>query len=380
MSSRSPPGQTCRMSEERKIIHCDCDCFYASIEMRDNPELADKPIAVGGSPERRGVVATCNYAARKFGIHSAMSSAIARKRCADLIIVRPDMEKYRSASSKIHRIFERYTSLIEPLSLDEAYLDVTECSLFGGDASAIARAIRDAVRSEVGITISAGIAPNKFLAKIASDWNKPDGQFTVSRDEVEEFLTDLPVRKLHGVGKVTAEKMAKLGIGSCGDLRLMELSELRKHFGSFGERLKQLSAGIDHRRVQTERIRKSVSVENTFPQDLPSLAACLAEIPDLMSKLSRRLERIHNDYRIHKQFIKIKFRDFTQTTVEMVSNSDDAENYCALCEEGFGRGNKPVRLLGVGVRIQPQSNPVSAETDADQLQLSLTGTIDSETT
>ena len=179
---------------------------------------------------------------------------------------------------------------------------------------------------------------------------------------------------------MTAEKMAKLGIGSCGDLRLMELSELSKHFGSFGERLKELSAGIDHRRVQTERIRKSVSVENTFPQDLPSLTACLAEIPDLMSKLSRRLERIHSDYRIHKQFIKIKFRDFTQTTVEMVSNSDDAENYCALCEEGFGRGNKPVRLLGVGVRIQPQSNPVSAETDADQLQLSLTGTIDSETT
>ena len=348
--------------------------------MRDNPELADKPIAVGGSPERRGVVATCNYAARKFGIHSAMSSAVARKRCADLIIVRPDMEKYRSASSKIHRIFERYTSLIEPLSLDEAYLDVTECSLFGGDASAIAQAIRDAVRSEVGITISAGIAPNKFLAKIASDWNKPDGQFAVSRDEVEDFLTDLPVRKLHGVGKVTAEKMAKLGIGSCGDLRMMELSELRKHFGSFGERLKQLSTGIDHRRVQTERIRKSVSVENTFPQDLPSLAACLAEIPDLMSKLSRRLERIHNDYRIHKQFIKIKFSDFTQTTVEMLSNSDDAENYCALCEEGFGRGNRPVRLLGVGVRIQPQSNPVSVEADADQLQLSLTGTIDLKTT
>ena len=148
--------------------------------MRDNPELADKPIAVGGSPERRGVVATCNYTARKFGIHSAMSSAVARKRCADLIIVRPDMEKYRSVSSKIHRIFERFTSLIEPLSLDEAYLDVTECSLFDGDASAIAQAIRDAVRSEVGITISAGIAPNKFLAKVASDWNKPDGPFSIS--------------------------------------------------------------------------------------------------------------------------------------------------------------------------------------------------------
>ena len=347
--------------------------------MRDNPELADKPIAVGGSPERRGVVATCNYAARKFGIHSAMSSAVARKRCADLIIVRPDMEKYRSASSKIHRIFERYTSLIEPLSLDEAYLDVTECSLFDGDASAIAQAIRDAVRSEVGITISVGIAPNKFLAKVASDWNKPDGQFAVHRDEVEDFLTELPVRKLHGVGKVTAEKMAKLGINSCGDLRLMDIQELRKHFGSFGERLKQLSAGIDSRRVQIERIRKSVSVENTFPQDLPSLTACLADIPDLKTKLNMRLERINNDYRIHKQFIKIKFSDFNQTTVEMVSDSDDTENYCALCEEGFGRGNKPVRLLGVGVRIQPQNKTVSAEADVDQLQLSLTDTIDSET-
>ena len=346
--------------------------------MRDNPELANKPIAVGGSPERRGVVATCNYAAREFGIHSAMSSAVARKRCADLIIIRPDMEKYRSVSSKIHHIFERYTSLIEPLSLDEAYLDVTECSLFDGDASAIAQAIRDAVRSEVGITISAGIAPNKFLAKVASDWNKPNGQFAVHRDEVEDFLTDLPVRKLHGVGKVTAEKMAKLGVETCGDLRLMDVSELRKHFGNFGERLKQLSAGIDSRRVETGRIRKSVSVENTFPQDLPCLAACLAEIPDLMTKLRVRLERTNDDYRIHKQFIKIKFSDFTQTTVETVSDSDDVENYCALCEEGFGRGNKPVRLLGVGVRIQPQNNTLSAETDVDQLQLSLTETTDSE--
>ena len=364
------------MPEDRKIIHCDCDCFYASIEMRDNPELADKPLAVGGSPDRRGVVATCNYAARKFGIHSAMSSAVARKHCADLIIVRPDMEKYRSASAKIHLIFQRYTDLIEPLSLDEAFLDVTQFTQCYEDAAAIAQAIRDAIRTEVGITISAGVAPNKFLAKIASDWNKPDGQFVITRDEAQGFLTSLPVRKLHGVGKVTAEKMTKLGINTCGDLRQLDFSDLRKHFGSFGERLKQLSAGIDHRQVQTERIRKSISVENTFPQDLPSLTACLAEIPGLISKLKARLKRVNGVDRIHKQFIKIKFRNFTQTTVEMLSDTAAAENFHKLCEKGFHRGNISVRLLGVGVRIKPQNNTPLSQADPDQLRLSLTETID----
>ncbi|MDA9130099.1 DNA polymerase IV, partial [Gammaproteobacteria bacterium] len=164
---------------QRKIIHCDCDCFYASIEMRDNPALRGKPIAVGGSPERRGVVATCNYEAREFGIHSAMASATARRLCPDLIIIRTDMDKYRLASSQIHEIFQRYTDLIEPLSLDEAFLDVSDCDEFRGSATRIAEAIRNEVREVVGITISAGIAPNKFLAKIASDWNKPDGQFAV---------------------------------------------------------------------------------------------------------------------------------------------------------------------------------------------------------
>ena len=159
------------METQRKIIHCDCDCFYASIEMRDNADLVDKAIAVGGSPERRGVVATCNYEARKFGIHSAMSSAIARKRCPHLIIIKPDMEKYRRVSQQIHQIFETYTPLIEPLSLDEAYLDVTECKKYRGSATLIAEAIRAEVRKKINITISAGIAPNKFLAKIASDWN-----------------------------------------------------------------------------------------------------------------------------------------------------------------------------------------------------------------
>jgi DNA polymerase-4 len=240
-----------------------------------------------------------------------------------------------------------------------------------GDAPTIATAIRDEVRQEVRITISAGIAPNKFLAKIASDWNKPDGQFVLAQDEIEEFLTTLPVKKLHGVGKVTAEKMGKLGIKTCSDLRSLSESELAKHFGSFGERLQQLSFGIDNRKVQTERIRKSVSVENTYPRDLPTVDACIDEIPALMEQLERRLSRIDADYRIHKQFIKIKFSDFMQTTVEMVSEDANADNYRNLCEDGFERGNKPVRLLGVGVRVLPADSEKGNGATPDQLALTL---------
>ena len=361
------------MTDGRKIIHCDCDCFYASIEMRDNPELVGKPIAVGGSPDRRGVVATCNYEAREFGIHSAMASATARRRCPELIFIRPDMEKYRRASEQIHRIFRRYTPIIEPLSLDEAYLDVSDCAQFQGSATRIAAAIRSEVREKVQITISAGIAPNKFLAKIASDWNKPDGQFLIRPEQVEDFVAGLSVSKLHGVGKVTAARMKQLGIETCSELRKLDSEQLRRHFGSFGERLKELSLGIDNRVVQTERIRKSVSVENTYATDLPSLASCLAELPDLLQRLEQRLAGIDKDYLVHKQFVKIKFRDFIQTTVEMLSASLDLDNYIKLCEDGFERGGKPVRLLGVGVRLTPLEDPDSARQGADQLPLTLDG-------
>ena len=197
--------------------------------MRDNPSLVGKPIAVGGSPDRRGVIATCNYDARKFGIHSALASATARKRCPQLIIIRPDMEKYREASQQIHEIFQQYTDLIEPLSLDEAYLDVSECDLLDGSATKIAQSIRDQVRDKIGITISAGVAPNKFLAKVASDWDKPDGQFVIRPEEVDAFVAALPVKKLHGVGKVTANKMKRLGIETCGDLRNLNQEKLQKY-------------------------------------------------------------------------------------------------------------------------------------------------------
>ncbi len=339
------------MATAPHIIHCDCDCFYASIEERDNPALAGKPVAVGGLPEQRGVVATCNYVARKFGIHSAMPSATARRRCSRLIIIRPDMEKYRRASRQVHVIFRRYTEIIKPLSLDEAYLDVAGCAEFDGDAVRIAEAIRAAVREEIGITISAGIAPNKLLAKIASDCNKPDGQFTVEADQVAGFIAQLPVSRLHGVGKVTAAKLGCLGITSCGELQELSLEDLRERFGRFGQRLHEQCRGIDKRQVEVDRIRKSVSVETTWPKDLPDLAACLEELPGLVGQLRRRLERMPNTPQISKQVVKIKFHDFSQTTVEMQSDSLNMENFRDLCATGFKRGGKPVRLLGVGIRL-----------------------------
>ncbi len=353
---------------QRKIIHCDCDCFYASIEMRDNPALRGKPIAVGGSPERRGVVATCNYEAREFGIHSAMASATARRLCPDLIIIRTDMDKYRLASSQIHEIFQRYTNLIEPLSLDEAFLDVSDCDEFRGSATRIAEAIRNEVREVVGITISAGIAPNKFLAKIASDWNKPDGQFSVLPSEIDDFVAKLAVKKLHGVGKVTAAKMHRLNLRTFKDLQSFGAEALTEHFGSFGERLFELSRGIDNRPVSIDRIRKSVSVENTFDTDLPDLDSSLEAMLGLLPKLELRLKRLDNHYAIKKQFVKLKFHDFVTTTVEMLSEDTNPENYRNLCEQGFARGERAVRLIGVGVRVDPLEN--SAETaSGDQLSL-----------
>jgi len=353
---------------QRKIIHCDCDCFYASIEMRDNPALRGKPIAVGGSPERRGVVATCNYEAREFGIHSAMASATARRLCPDLIIIRTDMDKYRLASSQIHEIFQRYTDLIEPLSLDEAFLDVSECDEFRGSATRIAEAIRNEVREVVGITISAGIAPNKFLAKIASDWNKPDGQFAVLPNDVDDFVAKLAVKKIHGVGKVTAAKMHRLNLRTCKDLQNFGADALTEHFGSFGERLFELSRGIDNRPVSTDRIRKSVSVENTFDTDLPDLDSSLEAMLRLLPQLELRLKRLDNHYSIKKQFVKLKFHDFVTTTVEMLSEDTNPENYRTLCEQGFARGERAVRLIGVGVRVEPLENNVEV-VSGDQLSL-----------
>ena len=215
----------------RKIIHCDCDSFYASVEMRDDASLRQLPIAVGGSASRRGVIATCNYEARKYGLHSAMPMAQALRLCPDLVVVPTNMEKYRVESKRVQSIFYDYTDLVEPLSLDEAFLAVSECKRHRGSATRIAEEIRNRVREEVGITISAGIAPNKFLAKIASDWKKPDGQFTVTPQDIDAFMVELPVAKIFGVGSVTAKKMSAMNIHTCGDLQQVDASELAKRFG-----------------------------------------------------------------------------------------------------------------------------------------------------
>ncbi|MCB1669533.1 MAG: DNA polymerase IV [Gammaproteobacteria bacterium] len=341
------------MSVIRKIVHIDCDCFYASIETRDNPALAALPIAVGGAPERRGVIATCNYLARQFGIHSAMASATARRLCPDLIIIRPDIARYRQVSEQIHDIFRDYTNLIEPLSLDEAYLDLTANDRHDGSASRTAAEIRARIAGEIQITVSAGIAPNKFLAKIASDWNKPNGQFVIEPGQVGGFLKELPVQKLHGVGKVTAARLHRLGIQTCADLRALNRSELSRAFGSFGNRLYELSRGIDNRPVQPSRIRKSVSVENTFAADLPDQQACLDALPGLLQQLERRLNGLHGQYRITGQVVKLKFNDFVSTTVETRSVHADPGQYQELLKAGFERGSRPVRLVGIGVRVAP---------------------------
>ena len=341
------------MSASRKIIHADCDCFYAAIEARDNPALVGLPVAVGGSPLQRGVVATCNYEARKFGIHSAMPMATALRQCPQLIVIFPRMEKYREASTAVHAIFQDYTALIEPLSLDEAYLDVTHATACHGSATLIAQEIRRRVREEVGITLSAGIAPNKFIAKVASDWNKPDGQFVVKPEEVDAFVRALPVKKLFGVGKVTAGRLHALGIQTCADLRELSEVDLVAQFGSFGTGLYRLCRGIDEREVATDRTRKSLSVENTYVTDLPSLDACLERLPELHEQLLQRLRRVEDEYRISKKYMKIKFEDFVTTTVEAISCETDLQGYIALCTEGHARGNRPVRLLGLGVKLEP---------------------------
>ena len=346
----------------RKIIHCDCDCFYAAVEMRDNPVLNDVPIAIGGSVEQRGVVATCNYPAREFGIHSAMPMAQALKRCPHLIVIRGDMAKYKAVARQVFAIYREVTELIEPLSLDEAFLDVTNVTLCNGSATRMAEAIRQRVKSEIGITVSAGVAPNKFLAKIASDWRKPDGLFVITPNDIDSFVQQLPVKKIHGVGPRTAEKLAGLGIQTCADLRARSLTELVEQFGRFGHRLFELSHGRDERPVKTHRERKSISTEQTYSQDLPTLEACRQQLPDLLSDLEQRYARLDPAPAVRGLMVKVKFNDFTQTTVEHADPAPSLDQFESLLTMGWLRGERRVRLLGVGYRL-------AEEVTAQQLSL-----------
>lgn len=343
---------------QRKIIHIDADSFYASVEMRENPSLADRPIAVGGPAERRGVIATCNYAARGFGVRSAMPSSRARQLCPQLVILKPRFDLYRAVSGQFHEIFRRYTAVIEPLSLDEAYLDVTGCRAYQGSATLIAQAIRRDIRRELRLTVSAGVAPNKFLAKVGSDWDKPDGCFTIAPEQVAEFVRQLPVSRINGVGSVTAARLEKLGARTCGELQAIPLETLVRRFGKYGSRLAQLAHGIDDRPVHTSRVRKSISVENTYSQDIALPADMEAALLTLLGELEERFHRIEERYRPLKRVIKVKFDNFTQTTVEEIipGNGEhwlDNAAYLRLLATAWERGQRPVRLLGAGLRLDP---------------------------
>jgi DNA polymerase-4 len=296
---------------QRKIIHVDMDAFYASVEQMDNPELRGKPVAVGGG-ENRGVVSAASYEARKFGVRSALSGILAKRYCPELIFVRPRFDRYREISNKIRSIFHDYTDLVEPLSLDEAYLDVTQNKKGNPSATLIAKEIRDRILKETGLTASAGISVNKFVAKIASDINKPNGQKTVNPDEVVSFLEQLPIKKFYGVGKVTTEKMYQLGIFTGLDLKERSLEFLEKHFGKSGTYYYYVARGIHNSEVKPSRIAKSVAAEHTFDENLSSEIYMQEQLQVIAEQLTKRLKR----YNVAGKTVtlKIKYSDFTLQT------------------------------------------------------------------
>ncbi len=335
---------------QRKIIHIDMDAFFASVEQLDNPELRGKPVAVGGNSDR-GVIAAASYEARKFGVHSALSSAIAKKRCPQLIFVKHNFQRYKEISAQIREIFYEYTDLVEPLSLDEAFLDVTENKKNNPSASLIAEEIRQRIFDEVGLTASAGISINKFTAKIASDINKPNGQKTIPIEEVEEFLESLPIRKFFGVGKVTAERMNRLGIITGYQLKQKSERFLSEHFGKSGKHFYQIVRGIQHSEVKPNRIRKSIAAERTFRDDISSEDFMLEKLDKIAEELEKRMTRSNSKGKTIT--LKIKYRDFTQQT-----RSKTLDNFVNKKTEFFpvikglleqDKLNDSVRLLGISI-------------------------------
>lgn len=348
----------------KKIIHIDMDCFYAAVEMRDNPTYQHIPLAVGGDGAR-SVLCTCNYIARKYGVRSAMPAIQAKKLCPNLVIVNGRMEVYQQVSQQIRAIFARYTDIIEPLSLDEAYLDVSDSELFQGSATLIAEKIRADIFQTTRLTASAGVAPNKFLAKIASDENKPNGQYVITPEQVNDFVKNLPLRKIAGIGPKTAEKLAKFGFYTCADIRKSNIKLLQTIMGKFAFVLYQRSFGIDERALSVKRVRKSLAVEKTLAMDITDINGCLDVIAQLKIKLKSRLINVKGR-RISKQGIKLKFADFSQTTVEQKSDHCNEDAFIHLLHKALSRANgKAIRLIGLTLGFE------ALETNNTTKQLSL---------
>jgi DNA polymerase-4 len=343
----------------RAIIHLDMDCFYAAIEVRDRPSLRGKPVGVGGARDRRGVLTTCNYEARKFGVRSAMPTFIALQRCPNLIVLPTRFDVYRREAAVIRGILYQFTSAIEPLSLDEAYLDATEHSSAPG---ALAHEIRENIFRRTKLTSSAGIGPNKLVAKIASEVRKPNGQFEVKLEEVPEFMQDLPVRKIWGIGEKSERKLEELGVKTCGELQRFSHPKLVDVFGKFGLELYDLCRGIDDRPVEPDRPRKSLSTEETFTIDLTTLEQCEERLEELFQDLMADLAQKESTREITKIFVKLKFNDFTRTTAERVGLAPTLQDFRSLLAEAFARTGKSVRLIGVGVRFA-EATPENAQLD-----------------
>ena len=337
------------MLPQRKIIHVDMDAFYASVEQHDNPELRGKPIAVGGG--QYGVVAAASYEARKFGVRSAMPGRMALEKCPQLIVIKPRFQRYKEISQQIRKIFYDYTDMVEPLSLDEAYLDVTENKKGIESANDIAREIRQRIFEETGLTASAGISVNKFLAKVASDYNKPNGQKTIHPIQILEFMEELPIEKFYGIGKVTANKMHEMHIFKGADLKKKSLEELIRHFGKSGNYYYNVVRGIHKSEVKPHRIQKSVAVEETFWENLLDEDSVFKQLQLISEELEARLSK--KEIKGKSLTLKIKYKDFTQYT-----RSTTRENYFGDAEDFYKTArklwelrpfDKPVRLLGLSL-------------------------------
>lgn len=341
---------------ERKIIHIDMDCFYAAVETLDFPELKGKPIAIGGG--ERGVLSTANYEARKFGVKSAMPTKMALQKCPHLILRPHRFERYKELSSQVRQVFYKHTELVEPLSLDEAYLDVTKNKDYAGSATWLAKSIKKEIFYTTGLTASAGVAPNKFLAKVASDWEKPNGIFTISPRDMDRFVAELPVGKIFGVGKVMQEHLHRWNIQTCGDLQKWSLENLVKEFGNWGTDLYNYARGIDHREVKARSTRKSLGVENTFFND-KNLTESQEALEKIYEELVHRWNNTPEDKKlpIKTIFVKLKTHDFETKTIDRAfPHFADFNDYAKLLEDLWGRVNKDVRLLGLGIRFEEENS------------------------